>query len=132
MAHEAHEEFPPLTQDAEAVMKAAVSTYPPGFVSIGGDPEARVRRLAAAALREGMRQVEPDSTTERQWRHWLRLEAIADNLHSPPSPPPSMAALRQAVQELEDWDGGMEIRTGDWLRERIGIVKRGIDHHLKG
>ena len=131
MAHEAHEEFPPLTKEAEKLLLHVEQALHPG-VDRKDEPWGQEQRtIAATVIRQALRQVEPAEATERQWRPWLRLEAMADNLHSLP-PPPSMAALRKAVRELQGWDGGMEIRTGDWIRERIGVVKRGIDHHLKG
>ena len=127
MANEAHEEFPPLTQDAEELLLRVEQALRPG-VDRKDEPWGQEERtLVAAVIREAKRQ----SIWSGYGAAWSDLDLIADNLHSPP-PPPSMAALRKAVRELEGWDGGMEIRTGDWIRERISIVKRGIDHHLKG
>ena len=122
----AHEEFPPLTRFAEELLLRVEQALRPG-VDRKDEPWGQEERtLAAAVIREAKRQV-----ARGDGPSWSNLDLIADNLHSLP-PPPSMAALRKAVRELEGWDGGMEIRTGDWIRERIGIVKRGIDHHLKG
>lgn len=113
-------------------MKAAVSTYPSTALLVAGI-DLGERRFAAAALREAMTQTgtwKIDSDFPKVIDA-TELEAIADNLHSPPPQPPKLEELDQAVRELEGWNGGMEIRTSDWIRERIGTIRRGINYHCK-
>lgn len=79
-----HVEFPPLTQEAEGLLLRIEQALRPGVDRKGEAWGPEERTLTAAVIRKAMRQVEPAEATERQWRLWLRLEGIADNLHSPP------------------------------------------------
>ena len=85
-----HEEFPELTQQAQAAIRAgrlAVS-FP------GTSPTKDDRRYLAAFLREAVLQVFPGYERLPSRSHSL-LE-MADNLHSPPPPPPPPPTLAQA------------------------------------
>jgi hypothetical protein len=79
-----HVEFPKLTPEAEKALRELdrhLDLSKPGWQ----------RRCLAAFLRKAMEQA-------RQWEH---LEAIADNLHSPP-PPPTLAQARAADLDTQD------------------------------
>lgn len=85
-----HIEFPELTPEARASVDAF---YNAGlFDSSRGD-----RRRFAAFLREAMKQV---FAANRPFNNWKKLEAIADNLHSFPPPPPTLAQAREAARQL--------------------------------
>ena len=126
MAQKAHDEFPLLTPAA-----ASVLLFTQANRHHADSPRQERRRLIADGIRGAMGQA-------RTWKinsefpkviDATELEAIADNLHSPPPAPPKLEDLDQAVRELEGWNGGMEIRTNDWIRERIVTIRRGINHH---
>ncbi len=84
-----HEEFPELTQQAQAAYRAACRAgafSPPPQLTIV------TRRYFAAFLREAIVQA-----TEHECILCVNnLLAIADNLHSPPPPPPTLAQARAA------------------------------------
>ena len=82
-----HVEFPALTPEASAAVDAG---YGAAWVVMANN---RNRVLFAAFLREAMRQALPAGSTAI---YWLKLKAIADNLHSPPPPPPTLAEARAA------------------------------------
>lgn len=124
----AHDEFPPLTRSGIEVLQHANTANYEDRVGPGG-----VRPFAAAVIREAVKKARPFIVLPGglQVLRVADLLDIANNLHDPPPPPPTLDALNQAVRELDGWDGGMEIRTGDWIRERLSIVRRGIAHHCK-
>lgn len=96
-----HVEYPELLPETEAILLDA----PLGH----GLP---VRRIAAAVLRAAMRYArDPLSRTcvpgfpppHRPLSGagpWERLASIADNLHSPPPPAPTLAEAREAARDL--------------------------------
>ena len=89
-----HEEFPCLTPEARAAHDAALDAIssPNAMISL-----ADFRRLLAAFLREAMRQAQSVGVGGSSWQE---LQAIADNLHSPPPPPPTLAQAREAARQL--------------------------------
>ena len=87
-----HEEFPKLTAKAHAAIKAALHGLGSNDVVVPFD----WRCALAAFLREAMKQAENGYPCDR----WGSLEAIADNLHSPPPPPPTLAQAREAARQL--------------------------------
>jgi hypothetical protein len=118
----AHEEFPPLTQEAADVLRDAEHD-----LNLT-DPDWR-RRYLAAGFREGMRQVERVSGTARQWRPWIRLEAIADNLHTPPPLLPTPEDLDQALATVLRH---VECHEGSFLAKQVAILRAGVAHYPKG
>jgi hypothetical protein len=83
-----HEEFPELTPKAKAAWNAACIA---GNLSLSGYGHMSTRRFFAAFLREAMKQARRGYGETL----WDELNAIADNLHSPP-PPPTLAEAREA------------------------------------
>jgi len=82
-----HEEFPELTPEVERALREVdrhLDASKPGWH----------RCYLAAFLREAMKWALDD---DKSWDEcWEELEAIADNLHSPPPPPPTLAQARAA------------------------------------
>jgi hypothetical protein len=89
MSH--HFEFPELTPEAERALREAdrhLDVSKPGWH----------RRYLAAFLREAVLQVFPGCEGLPSRLHSL-LE-MADNLHSLPPPPPTLAQAREAARKL--------------------------------
>ena len=82
MSRDNYEEFPELTPQAQAATRAGrlAASFPET------PPTKEVRRYLSAFLLEAMNQTDD----------WEELEAIANNLHSPPPPPPPPPTLAQA------------------------------------
>jgi len=82
-----HVEFPELTPEAQRALREAdryLDLSKPGWH----------RRYLAAFLREAMKRA---LDNDKSWDEcWDELQAIADNLHSPPPPPPTLAQARAA------------------------------------
>jgi hypothetical protein len=88
-----HVEYPELSAEAKSAVDAGV--YVLGFP--GGTYYRHDRRQMAAFLREAMRQAQSVGVGGSPWQE---LQAIADNLHSPPPPPPTLAQAREAARQL--------------------------------
>jgi len=88
-----HVEFPELSVEARSALGAALEAAGLHESSIGGFD----RRQMAAFLREAMRQAQSVGVGGSSWQE---LQAIADNLHSPPPPPPTLAEAREAARQL--------------------------------
>lgn len=134
MAHEAHDEFPPLTREAQELLLRVEQALLPKADRKDEAWGSYERILTAAVIREAMRQVEPVEVSKRLWRPWLRLEAIADNLHCP-LPPPTLEEMQQALQQLENWrqvEGAAIPAAGVSIGKRLRILRRGIAHHCQG
>jgi len=88
-----HEEFPELTQQAQAAYRAGCRAGP-----FSPTPLTKTdRRYLAAFLREALGQAGVSSAfTWSDGSIIGKLFAIADNLHSPPPPPPTLAQARAA------------------------------------
>ena len=83
-----HKEFPELTPGARKALDAALHAITSTTITISlGD----LRRALAAFLREAM-----ERTTAPADGLWDELQAIANNLHSPPPTPPTLAQAREA------------------------------------
>ncbi len=83
-----HEEFPELTQQAQAAYRAGCRAGP-----FSPTPLTKTdRRYLAAFLREAMEQAMEHECV----LNGCTLQAIANNLHSPPPPPPTLAQAREA------------------------------------
>ena len=84
-----HQEFPELTQQAQAAYRAGCRAGP-----FSPTPLQNIdRRYLAAFLREAMEQ----ATEHGCVLVASDLQAIADNLHSPP---PTLAEAREAARQL--------------------------------
>jgi hypothetical protein len=114
----AHDEFPPLTQAAELVLRDAEHDL------ILGAPNWR-RCYLAAGLREAMKQASPD---KRGSCKWDRLGAIADNLHSPPQAPPTKEEMEAALCSLL---GQITYHPKSQLAQEAEILLAGIAHYCK-
>ena len=92
-----HEEFPELTPETLAALAAGNEANGLLVSSVGKGDRVRF----AAFLREAMRQAGLTTTCIVQCDSTLgRLIAIADNLHSPPPPLPTLAQAREAARQL--------------------------------
>ena len=92
-----HEEFPELTPEARAAFDRGYETNGL-FVSHPGKAD-RVR--FAAFLREAVKQAHAQGwEIGAAFRSNGFLMAIADNLHSPPPPAPTLAQAREAARQL--------------------------------
>jgi hypothetical protein len=112
-----HEEFPELTPEA---MAACVAGNP----SISY-PNQGYRVRFAAFLREAIKQ----ATDENGIVSVYQLQAIADNLHSPPSPP----TQKQMEGILLDLSAAFGNQLGpEWTSDPFKELQRGIAHHCKG
>jgi hypothetical protein len=88
-----HEEFPELTQPAQAAYRAGCQAgqYSPTPLTIAS------RKYLAAFLREALGQAGVSSAITWSDRSIIgTLFAIANNFHSPPPPPPTLAEARAA------------------------------------
>ncbi len=93
-----HEEFPKLTQQAQAAYRAGCLAVP-----FSSTPLTYTDRLYLAAfLREAIEQ----ATEHGCVLHVSGLQAIADNLHSPQIPPPLPPTLAQAREADLDTPAG--------------------------
>lgn len=94
-----HVEFPALTPEAERALREAdchLDLSKPGWH----------RCYLAAFLREAMKGAWDN---DKSWdESWDELEAIADNLHSPSPPPPTLAQARAA--DLDTPEGKAVVR----------------------
>ena len=123
----AHDEFPPLTEQAKHVLMSTMKDI--DVSKPFGD-----RRFAAAVIREVMRQAGTFAVgtgLKGEVVEVVTLNRIADNLHALPPPPPTREELDQVVLELETWDRFSEIRSTEWFKERFAVLRRGIAHHCK-
>jgi hypothetical protein len=120
-----HDEFPPLTPEAELVLRDAEQIS-------DGLPEGIWRRAyLSAAIREAMKQAGPDRLGSCKWD---RLGAIADNLHALPPPPPTREQMQTAINDLVRRSNeriGVDLVGDEWVAERLKILKAGIDDHCK-
>ena len=94
MSRDNYEEFPELTQQAQAAYRAGCLA---GSFSV--TPPTKIdRRYLSAFLLESMEQamarVRVNGGTA-----WINLYAIAKSLHSPPPPLPTLAQAREADLE---------------------------------
>jgi hypothetical protein len=100
-----HEEFPELTEDAIAAFQAGCNAAPlratvSDLWGVGMRPMTPDRRYLAGFLREAMKRADPLGIPSPT------LEAIANNLHSPPPPPPTLAQAREADLDTPE---GMDV-----------------------
>jgi hypothetical protein len=98
-----HIEFPRLTQEARAAHDAALTAIQSTTATISHND---FRRALRAFLCEAMNQACEAYVFNAQI---ARLEAIADNLHNPPLPPPTLAQARTA--DLETQEGIETVRA---------------------
>ena len=122
MAHEVHDEFPPLTNAVRNVLAVA-------FHKIDVSKPYWDRRFAAAVIREAKRQA-----ARGDGFAWSDLDLIADNLHSPPPAPPTREEMLKALQELENWqriEAEAMPAAGVSAGKRLEILRRGIAHYCK-
>ena len=113
-----HDEFPPLTQEAGAVIDAAMlDTSKPYWT----------RRFAAAVIREAMRQA-----ARGDGLAWTNLHLIADNLHALPPPPPTREEMESALNEVVGiFVKNLEYKRNSPIEGYVQTLKAGIAHHCK-
>jgi hypothetical protein len=101
------EEFPKLTPEAWAARDAGIEAIQSTTATISPND---LRRALAAFLREAMKQVQgvyETSPLSIVW--WDQLQAIANNVHSPPPPPPTLTQARAA--DLDTPEGKAAVRA---------------------
>ena len=88
-----HVEYPELSTEARSAVGAGLwaVAFPMNTYYLHD------RKQMAAFLREAMRQAQSVCVGGSAWQE---LQAIADNLHSPPPPPPTLAEAREAARQL--------------------------------
>ena len=92
-----HVEFPELTPETKECLVAAYKVAFPWHEGYKKDWTESNRKGQAAFLREAMKQACEHYGFDAQI---VGLEAIADNLHSLPPPPPTLAQAREAARKL--------------------------------
>jgi hypothetical protein len=95
-----HVEFPYLTPEARECIAAAHKAYPPGHDARKEAWSEHNRKGQAAFLREAIKQA-----TDHDQGLWDELQAIADNLHSPPPAPPTLAQAQAADLDTPEGRG---------------------------
>ena len=118
-------QFPSLTPESQSVLRVAGQELPSQFRDCG----LIERRYSAAVIREARRQasacdLSPEATHETAW---LRLGAIADNLHSPlPPTPPTKEEMETALCSLL---GQITYHPKSQLAQEAEILLAGIPHY---
>ena len=125
-----HEEFPELTQQAQAAYRAGCLS-----ASFSATPPARTDRRYLAAF---LRQVIEGAGIWKINNEFPRvivvenLEAIANNLHALPPPPPTREQMEDALQNLlRHTDDPAGCHEGSVVAESVDTLQRGIAHHCK-
>ena len=120
-----HNDFPPLEYAAIRILESA-------HVSDESLNSFWLRSFAAAVIREAQRQASacdpsPEATHETAW---LRLAAIADNLHALPPPPPTREQMEIALADLlRRTDDPAGCHEDSPIAEFANILRRGIAHY---
>jgi hypothetical protein len=130
----AHDEFPPLTAEADKVLsagiKATVSADNPGGIHAQ-------RIFAAAVIRESVRQAGPftvgtglngEVLEDGEVVEVVALKRIADGLHALPPPPPTREQMEEALQSLV---GRLDFHPESQFAQEAAILAAGIAHHCK-
>jgi hypothetical protein len=94
-----HVEFPPLMPETKECLVAAYKVAFPWHEGYKEDWTELNRKGQAAFLREVMRHALAVGTPGS---YRLGLKAIADNLHSPPPTPPTLAQAREADMDTPE------------------------------
>jgi hypothetical protein len=121
-----HEEFPKLTNEANAAYLAA-------FPDISDPLPVPVnRRCFAAFLREAIRQARKYYDHSSYLSLSELLEAIASNLHSPPPVLPAIPTKKQMDEILQDLNAAFGDQIGpEWTSDPFEALQRGIAHYCK-
>jgi hypothetical protein len=117
----AHDEFPDLTHQARCVLGQSINVSIPNWN----------RRFAAAVIREAITQAGFWKISEEFPKVVCatELEAIADNLHALPPPPPTREQMKEALQHLIDMYGDRV--AGESTDEHLQTLRAGIAHYRK-
>lgn len=138
-----HDEFPPLTRSAIAVLQHANTANYQTHVGPGG-----VRPFAAAVIREAVKQAAPFNLNnivdisiqqvvpshQPEKRKGFPVVAvqdlidIADNLHSLPQAPPTKEEMEAALRSLL---GQITYHPKSQTAQEAEILLAGIAHHCK-
>ena len=123
-----HEEYPELTQQAQAAYRAGCLS-----ASFSATPPANTdRRYLSAFLRQVIKGAGIWRVSDELPRVIVveDLEAIANNLHALPPPPPTREQMENALSYLTvayGGPGGGNENTNRYLQ----VLRRGIAHHCK-
>jgi len=119
----AHDEFPPLTEQAKHVLMSTVK-------DIDVSKPYWDRRFAAAVIREAMTQTGFWKVGKKFTKvvRAIELEAIADNLHTLPPPPPTRQQMEEALRSLLN---SLDCHPGSQSAQEAAILAAGIAHHCK-
>jgi hypothetical protein len=118
-----HDEFPPLTHQAECVLMNSLK-------GIDVSSPYWDRRFAAAVIREAITQTGVWNLSFRGQSSDVlfasELRAIADNLHALPPPPPTREEMEDALRrltQLADYQPGSKADV--WAQ----TIQRGLAHY---
>ena len=121
-----HVEFPLLTPAAKCVL-----VFAEGNRCHANSPILERRRLIADGIRGAMSQI-GTWTYNSEFPKIIdaaQLEAIANNLHSPPPLPPTPEELDQALATVLQQ---VECQEGSPLAKQVAILRAGVAYHCKG
>ncbi len=111
----AHDEFPPLTEQAKCVLMNTMN-------GIDVSRPYWDRRFAAAVIRAVEQEICPNSPCKH------KIRAIADNLHALPPPPPTREQMEEALCFLLDH---FNFHPGSQSAREAATLAAGIDYYCK-
>jgi hypothetical protein len=121
----AHEEFPPLTEQAKHVLRGIINDW------IDVSQPCWDRRFAASVIREAVRQAGTftvGTDFKREAVEVVALNCIADNLHALPPAPPTRLEMEEALFFLLDH---LNWHPKSQSAQKGATLAAGIAHYCK-